>query len=137
MLFQRNEAMHDELRNRVIAAIRTVFDPEIPVNIYELGLIYGIDISDTGAVNVRMTLTSPNCPVAESLPRNVESKIRALTGVTDAKVQIVWEPPWTPDKISEAGRLELECMGIPDISSIHKKDRFTGLTVGRNRKPAN
>ncbi len=127
--------MTDDLRNKVIAAIRTVFDPEIPVNIYELGLIYGIDISDEGSVKVQMTLTSPNCPVAESLPRNVEAKIGGVPGVSDAKVQIVWEPPWTPDKISEAGRLELECMGIPDLSSIHKKDRFTGLTVGRNRKP--
>jgi len=127
-------AMTDALRNKIIAATRTVFDPEIPVNVYELGLIYGIDITENGAVNVQMTLTSPNCPVAESLPRNVESKIRAVPGVSDAKVQIVWEPPWTPDKISEAGRLELECMGIPDLSSIHKKDRFTGLSVGRSTK---
>ena len=97
--------MNDDLRNKIIAAIRTVFDPEIPVNIYELGLIYGIDISDSGgAVNVRMTLTSPNCPVAESLPRSIESKIRTVPGVSDAKVQIVWEPPWTPQRISPEGR---------------------------------
>src|SRR5678816_2179605 len=129
--------MNDDLRNKIIAAIRTVFDPEIPVNIYELGLIYGIDVSDSGgAVNVQMTLTSPNCPVAESLPRSVESKIRTAPGGSDAKVQIVWEPPWTPEKISEAGRLELECMGIPDLSNIHKKDRFTSVSLGRTtRKP--
>src|SRR5690242_2726648 len=87
---------------QVIEAIRTCFDPEIPVNIYELGLIYDVLVSDTGEVEVKMTLTSPHCPAAQSLPPDVEKKVREVPGVTDAKVTIVWEPPWTPARMSEA-----------------------------------
>lgn len=95
---------------QVIEAIRTCFDPEIPVNIYELGLIYDVIVSDTGEVEVKMTLTSPHCPAAQSLPPDVEKKVRAVQGVTNAKVTIVWEPPWTPALMSEAAKLELGMM---------------------------
>ena len=90
----------------VIEVLRTVFDPEIPVNIYELGLVYDVQVSGEGAVDVKMTLTSPACPVAGSLPPEVEQKIKAVAGVTSAKVEVVWEPPWTPDRMSEAARLD-------------------------------
>jgi FeS assembly SUF system protein len=91
----------------VIAALHTCFDPEIPVDIYELGLIYGIDIQPSGEVNIRMTLTSPGCPVAGSLPGEVEQKVRSVPGVTSAKVELVWEPPWCMEKMSEAAKLQL------------------------------
>ncbi len=94
----------------VVEVLRTIFDPELPVNIYELGLIYGIDVDPQGAVTVRMTLTSPACPVAESLPPEVEAKVRAIDGVTDARVELVWDPPWTPERMSEAARLEAGMM---------------------------
>ena len=97
----------DALEQEIIAALRTCFDPEIPVNIHELGLIYGIDIDPSGTVNLRMTLTSPACPVAGSLPGEVQSKVQAVPGVTSAKVDLVWDPPWNPDMMSEAARLEL------------------------------
>ncbi len=109
---QRNAPAQSEeppqnLDEQVLDALRTVFDPEIPVNIYELGLVYGIDVQPKGAVVVRMTLTAPGCPVAVSLPIEVESKLRDIPGVTSAKVEIVWDPPWNPDMISEAGKLQL------------------------------
>ncbi len=94
-------------REDVVAAISTVYDPEIPVNIYELGLIYDIDIDSSGAVEIAMTLTAPACPVADILPEEVAEKARAVPGVTDVKVELVWDPPWTPDLMSEAARLEL------------------------------
>ena len=96
-----------ELKPHVIEAITTVFDPEIPVNIYELGLIYDIDIDAEGVVHVSMTLTSPACPSAQQIPVEVAEKIRAIPGVKDADVQIVWEPPWTMEKMSDAARLQL------------------------------
>jgi FeS assembly SUF system protein len=96
-----------DLREKVIEALRTCYDPEIPVNIYDLGLIYDIEITPEGAVTVRMTLTAPGCPVAFSLPVEVETKLRGLEGVTDARVELVWDPPWTPDRMSEAARLQL------------------------------
>ena len=96
-----------EIRERVIEQLRTVFDPEIPVNIYELGLIYEVIVDDAGLVSIRMTLTSPMCPVAESLPPEVEAKARAVPGVTDVQVDLVWDPPWNPSLMSEAARLEL------------------------------
>jgi FeS assembly SUF system protein len=91
----------------IIRAIRTVYDPEIPVSIYELGLIYGIDIDPDGAVNVRMTLTAPNCPVAESLPAQVAAVVKEVPGVTSAKVDVVFDPPWDRSMMSEAAKLEL------------------------------
>lgn len=95
------------LQERVANIIKTIFDPEIPVNIYELGLIYDIAISPENDVAVKMTLTSPACPVAGSLPRQVEEKIASLRGVHSVKVELVWEPPWSQERMSEAARLEL------------------------------
>ncbi len=98
----------DLLKAEVIELIKTCYDPEIPVDIYALGLIYGVEAdAATGRVDIKMTLTSPACPVAGSLPPEVEKKVGALESVTEAKVEIVWDPPWTPDKMSEAARLQL------------------------------
>ena len=92
---------------QVIEALRTCFDPEIPVNIYELGLIYDVKVEPSGAVEVRMTLTSPHCPVAQSLPAEVEARIKEVPGVADARVKVVWDPPWEPSRMSEAAKLQL------------------------------
>ena len=92
---------------QVIEALRTIFDPEIPVNIYELGLIYDVKVEASGAVEIRMTLTSPHCPVAQSLPADVQAKVKEVPGFTEAKVDVVWEPPWDPAKMSEAAKLQL------------------------------
>jgi FeS assembly SUF system protein len=94
----------------VIEALRTCFDPEIPVNIYELGLIYEVKVEPSGAVGIRMILTSPHCPAAQSLPPEVEAKVKTVPGVTDAKVEVVWDPPWDPSKMSEAVKLQLGFM---------------------------
>lgn len=96
------------LEGQVIKAIRSVYDPEIPVNIYELGLIYSIDVDETAAVKVRMTLTAPACPVAGSLPGDVEKRIENIPDVRSAEVELVWEPPWSKDLMSEAARLALD-----------------------------
>lgn len=101
------EQNSQDLEEKVIEALRTVYDPEIPVNVYELGLVYDIDVDPTGAVAIRMTLTSPGCPVAGSLPPEVESKVRAIPGVTSCRVDLVWDPPWTPNQMSEAAKLQL------------------------------
>ena len=95
---------------QVIEALRTCFDPEIPVNIYEMGLIYDLKTSSDGVVSIQMTLTSPHCPAVQSLPAEIESKVRAVTGVSDVKIDLVWEPPWDPSKMSEAARLQLGMM---------------------------
>ena len=92
---------------QVIEALRTCFDPEIPVNIYELGLIYRVDVDEAGAVKIAMTLTSPSCPAAQSLPPDVESKVKGVQGVSSGKVEVVWDPPWNPTMMSEAAKLEL------------------------------
>ena len=101
-----------DLEAKIVAAMRTCYDPEIPVNIHELGLIYGIDLTPEGAVTVRMTLTSPACPAAGSLPPEVQAKVKAVPGVASVKIDIVWEPPWDPSRMSEAARLQL---GIDDF----------------------
>ena len=95
------------LKDKVINQIKKVYDPEIPVNIYELGLIYKIEVDDKNKVNVDMTLTSPNCPGAESLPKEVKDNIMKVEGVSDVNLNLVWEPPWDKDKMSEAAKLEL------------------------------
>jgi len=95
------------LRPKIIDAICSVYDPEIPVNIWELGLIYDIDIDEARRVHVRMTLTAPACPSAQSLPIEVEQKVRAVDGVSDAYVEVVWEPAWSTDRMSEAAKLQL------------------------------
>lgn len=95
------------LRPAIIDAISTIFDPEIPVNIYELGLIYDIDVDSENRVQIRMTLTAPACPSAQSLPVEVERKVRAVPGVKDVFVEVVWEPAWTTDRMSEEAKLQL------------------------------
>ena len=96
-----------DIKSKVIEAVKKIYDPEIPVNIYELGLIYKIDVDEKNKVNVDMTLTSPNCPVAESLPKQVKENILKVEGVSDVNLNLVWEPPWDKDKMSEAAKLEL------------------------------
>ena len=96
-----------DIKSKVIEVVKKIYDPEIPVNIYELGLIYKIDVDDKNKVNVDMTLTSPNCPVAESLPKEVKENIMKVEGVSDVNLNLVWEPPWDKDKMSEAAKLEL------------------------------
>ena len=96
-----------DIKNKVIDKIKKIYDPEIPVNIYELGLIYKIEVDETNKVNIDMTLTSPNCPVAESLPNQVKEDIMELEEVCDVNLKLVWEPPWDKDKMSEAAKLEL------------------------------
>ena len=91
----------------VIEALQSVYDPEIPVNIYDLGLIYEVDVDEAGAVSIEMTLTSPACPVAGTLPGEVEARVRDVPGVTDVEVELVWEPSWSPELMSEAAKLEL------------------------------
>jgi FeS assembly SUF system protein len=95
------------LQIRIIDVLRTIFDPEIPVNIYELGLIYDIAVDADNVVGVRMTLTAPGCPAAQSLPVEVASKLKQLSGVTDAHVDVVWDPPWDRDRMSDAAKLQL------------------------------
>ena len=96
-----------ELKPHVVEALSTVYDPEIPVDIYELGLVYDIVIDAQAVVHVTMTLTSPACPSAQQIPVEVANKVRAISGVTDADVQIVWDPPWSMEKMSDAARLQL------------------------------
>ena len=95
------------LYEAVVEALKDIYDPEIPVNIYDLGLIYGVDVSEDGAVAITMTLTTPHCPVAESMPGEVELRASAVPGVREAEVNLVWDPPWGPDKMTDEARLEL------------------------------
>src|SRR5579884_1916735 len=96
-----------DLEQRIVDVLKTCFDPEIPANIYDMGLIYGVEIEPSGAAHIRMTLTSPACPVAGSLPPEVQAKVQGVPGVASAKVDVVWEPPWSPDMMSETAKLEL------------------------------
>jgi FeS assembly SUF system protein len=96
-----------EIYEGVVSALKDIFDPEIPVNIYDLGLIYGVDVAEDGAVVVSMTLTTPHCPVAESMPAEVELRVEAVPGVRHAEVNLVWDPPWDPQKMSDDAKLEL------------------------------
>ena len=102
-----NDAEVTALQDKVVEALRTCYDPEIPVDIYELGLIYEVKAETSGEVYVKMTLTAPGCTAAASLPAEVEYKVRSLPGVTDVKVEVVWEPAWNPSRMSEAARLQL------------------------------
>lgn len=97
----------EALKPQIVQAISTVFDPEIPVNIWELGLIYDIVVDASGVAGIRMTLTAPGCPAAQSLPVEVANKVKAVPGVTDAKVDVVWDPPWDKDRMSDAAKLQL------------------------------
>jgi FeS assembly SUF system protein len=96
-----------DIKNKVIDALKKIYDPEIPVNIYELGLIYKIEVDEKNKVNIDMTLTSPNCPVAESLPNEVKENTKKVEGVSDVNLNLVWEPPWDKDNMSESAKLEL------------------------------
>jgi FeS assembly SUF system protein len=96
-----------EIKPRVIEALSTVYDPEIPVNIFELGLIYDVIVDSAGVVGVKMTLTAPACPAAQTLPVEVRDKVRRISGVSDARVEIVWDPPWSKDRMSDAAKLQL------------------------------
>ena len=100
----------ETLHRAVVEAVSSVYDPEIPVNIYELGLIYDVSVSESRDVDILMTLTSPMCPVAESLPIEVESRVRGVDEVNDVHVELTWDPPWTPEMMSEAAKLELGFM---------------------------
>ena len=102
-----DQANADALRPAVLDALKTVYDPEIPVNIYDLGLIYDIIVDAASSVGIRMTLTAPNCPAAQWLPSQVEQKVRAVEGVSDVKVDVVFDPPWDRDKMSDAAKLQL------------------------------
>ena len=104
---KEGQARVEQIGREIIEALRTVYDPEIPVNIYELGLIYKIDIEDDDRVMVEMTLTSPHCPVAETLPGEVEQKVAAVDGVSGCEVKVVWDPPWNPAMMTEEAQLEL------------------------------
>ena len=104
-----------ELRQQVIQVLRTIYDPEMPVNIYELGLIYEVNVDETRFVSIRMTLTAPNCPVAGTLPPEVEAKVRGVPGVSGVKLDLEFAPPWTKNMLSEAATLEL---GIEDVIQI-------------------
>ena len=97
----------NDLKEKIISEIKKIYDPEIPVNIFELGLIYKIEVNELKKVSIEMTLTSPNCPVAESLPNSVKKNILKIEGVEEVDLKLVWDPPWSKDKISEAAKLEL------------------------------
>jgi FeS assembly SUF system protein len=97
----------EQVRQNVVAALRTIFDPEIPVNIYDLGLIYTVDIDDEGNVDIRMTLTAPGCPVAGTFPDTVASRLKEVPGVSDVRVELVFEPPWTMDQLTDEVKLQL------------------------------
>ena len=98
---------HEKLRQEVIAMLRDVYDPKIPVNIFELGLVYDVKVDETDAIQIVMTLTSPMCPVAEILPVEIETRAREIEGVRDVQIDLIWDPPWDPGMMSEAARLEL------------------------------
>ena len=123
-----------DLREKIIDAIRTIRDPELPINIHDLGLIREIAIED-GVVTINMTLTTPNCPVADLMPSQVFEKVAMIEGVTSAKVSLVWEPPWTVADLTKRGKAELELLDI-DINHMLAKiqDNTTGLTIDKNPK---
>ncbi len=124
-----------DLRERVIAALRQVHDPEIPVNIYDLGLIYGIDVQDDGAATVTMTLTAPNCPMADVIVAQVETRVRDIAGCSRVEVELVWEPAWTPGMMSEAAKLELEFTGHTGPAHLRPGRRFAPLSIRRTPPP--
>ena len=107
-------------REDIVAALKQVYDPEMPVNIYELGLIYDLTVDDAGSAAIRMTLTAPNCPVAGTMPGEVERAVRAVPGVSDVKLELTFDPPWSKDRMSEAAKLAL---GIEDIIPIARLRR--------------
>jgi len=127
------DATEGDLRKRIVAALRSVHDPEIPVNIYDLGLIYDLEISDDGAVGIRMTLTAPNCPMADMILSGVEKAVAAVSGAGPVSVELVWEPKWEADMMSEAAKLELEFTGHTAPAHL-RKAKFSSLSIGRTGK---
>jgi FeS assembly SUF system protein len=126
--------MEHPLAPSIIAALRTVKDPEIPVNIYDLGLIYALEVDDAGAARITMTLTTPNCPVAEMIPASVQRAVEAVEGVTRAEVTLVWDPPWKPEMMSEDAKLALDFIpGAGEGFAARRGQAVTGLTI--NRRP--
>lgn len=107
MLRRRKKQSQEVLKEQIIASLREIYDPEIPVNIYDLGLIYDVAIQENDLVHIQMTLTTPGCPVAQTFPGTVEQKINQVPGVSDCTVELVWDPPWSQERMSEAARLEL------------------------------
>ncbi|OGV51422.1 MAG: SUF system Fe-S cluster assembly protein [Legionellales bacterium RIFCSPHIGHO2_12_FULL_42_9] len=103
----KKKTASDALKEEVIAALKTVYDPEIPVNIHDLGLIYDVSIDDKNHVSIQMTLTTPGCPVAQTFPGTVEQRVNEVPGVSDCTVELVWDPPWSQERMTEAARLEL------------------------------
>lgn len=121
----------DTLHDNVVSALRTVYDPELPVNVYDLGLIYALDISEA-TVRVTMTLTAPNCPIADQIVEDVRKSVSGVEGVSDTRVELVFDPPWSTEKMSDEGRLELYAMGVdPDRAKESLASRPTGLTINR------
>ncbi len=125
--------MSDSLNDDIIAALRTVHDPEIPINVYDLGLIYDLEVDAAGVASVRMTLTAPNCPMADVILSQVKAKVAAVEGVTETNVELVWEPKWDPDMMSEAAKLEMEFTGHTGPAHL-RKDKFSQLTVGKTMR---
>lgn len=99
--------MSTAVKDEIISVLKTIYDPEIPVSIYDLGLIYEVNVDEEGAVRIAMTLTAPACPVAAMLPRQVEQRVRDIPGVKEVRVELVWDPPWTPDRMSQEARMRL------------------------------
>ena len=125
--------MNESIKDTIIKALRTVHDPEIPINIYDLGLIYDLEIDDEAVVRINMTLTAPNCPMAELIVHQVTQAARAVEGIASVEVELVWEPKWEPDMMSEAAKLEMEFTG--HVGPAHlRKDKFSQLTVGKTRQ---
>lgn len=122
-----------ELIKSIVKALRSVHDPEIPVNIYDLGLIYDLEVDEQGVAQVRMTLTAPNCPMADVILAQVLEKVKLVEGVMDANVELVWEPTWEVSMMSEAAKLELEFTGHTTPAHL-RKDKFSSLTIGKTSR---
>ena len=125
-----------ELIKSIVKALRSVHDPEIPVNIYDLGLIYDLEVDEQGVAQVRMTLTAPNCPMADVILAQVLEKVKLVEGVVDANVELVWEPTWEVSMMSEAAKLELEFTGHTTPAHL-RKDKFSSLTIGKTSRDRN
>ncbi len=122
----------ESLREPILKALRKVFDPELPINVYDLGLIYELSIDESACVRILMTLTAPNCPVADQIVRSVEQAVRGVEGVSQVSVTLTFDPPWSAERMTEVAQIELEAMGIdPRRPSDFHTNRPTGLTIGR------
>jgi FeS assembly SUF system protein len=122
-----------DLESRIIETLKTIFDPELPVNIYDLGLIYKVDVQADNHVHIDMTLTTPACPVAGILPLQIETKVKVMEGVNSAKVDVVWDPPWTPEMMSEATRLTLNLDSEPKRRPGEPPQKYVGIRTPDRR----